>query len=46
VTVYLENGDRLEHAQQIAAHESPRATKLYDRTKDEITICEAERIQL
>jgi hypothetical protein len=43
---YLENGGRLEHAQQMAAHESPRTTKLYDRTKDEITIGEVERIQL
>jgi hypothetical protein len=31
---------------QMAAHESPRTTKLYDRTKDEITIGEVERIQL
>ena len=46
VTVYLENGGRLEHAQQMAAHESPRTTKLYGRTKDEITISEVERIQL
>jgi integrase len=45
VTVYLENEGRLEHAQQMAAHESPRTTKLYDRTKDEITIGEVERIQ-
>ena len=30
----------------MAAHESPRTTKLYDRTKDEITIGEVERIQL
>ena len=33
-------------AQQMAAHESPQTTKLYDRTKDEITIGEVERIQL
>jgi integrase len=46
VTVYLENGGRLEHAQQMAAHESPRTTKLYGRTKDEITIGEVERIRL
>jgi hypothetical protein len=46
VTVYLENGGRLEHAQQMAAHESPRTTKLYDRTKDEITLSEVERIRL
>jgi hypothetical protein len=46
VTVYLENGGRLEHAQQMAGHESPRTTKLYDRTKDEITLSEVERIRL
>jgi hypothetical protein len=42
----LENGGRLEHAQQMAGHESPRTTKLYDRTKDEITLSEVERIRL
>jgi hypothetical protein len=30
----MENDGRLEHAQQMAGHESPRTTKLYDRTKD------------
>ena len=35
ITIYLENDGRLEHAQQMAGHESPRTTKLYDRTKDE-----------
>jgi integrase len=45
VTVYLENR-RLEHAQQMAAHEFPRTTRLYDRTKDEITSGEVERNQL
>lgn len=34
----------LEVAQQIAAHESPKTTKLYDRTSDEITLDEIERI--
>jgi integrase/recombinase XerD len=28
----------MEHAQQIANHESPRTTKLYDRTNDAITL--------
>jgi hypothetical protein len=28
----------------MAAHESPRITKLYDRTGDEITLDEVERI--
>jgi hypothetical protein len=36
----------LEHAQQIAAHESPRTTKLYDRTSDQITLDEIERIAI
>jgi integrase len=44
ITAYMENGGSLEHAQQIAAHESPRTTKLYDRTNDEITLDEIERI--
>jgi integrase len=44
ITAYLENGGTLEHAQAIAAHESPRTTKLYDRTADTITLDEIERI--
>jgi site-specific recombinase XerC len=35
ITTYLENGGTVENAQAIAAHESPRTTKLYDRL-DEI----------
>ena len=45
ITAYLQNGGTLEHAQQIAAHQSPRTTKLYDRTKDEISLDEIERIK-
>lgn len=44
ITAYLENGGTIENAQAIAAHESPRTTKLYDRTSDEITLDEIERI--
>jgi integrase/recombinase XerD len=44
ITAYLLNGGTLERAQAIAAHESPRTTKLYDRTSDEITLDEIERI--
>jgi site-specific recombinase XerC len=44
ITAYLENGGTIEHAQAIAAHESPRTTKLYDRTGDAITLDEIERI--
>jgi len=46
ITAYLENGGTLEHAQQNAAHESPRTTKLYDRTSDQITLDEIERIAI
>jgi hypothetical protein len=43
---YLEAGGTLENAQAMAAHESARATKLYDRTGDEITLDEIERIRI
>jgi integrase len=46
ITAYLANGGALEHAQEIAAHESPRTTKLYDRTKERLTQDEVERIRL
>ncbi|MBX9638528.1 MAG: site-specific integrase [Mycobacteriaceae bacterium] len=46
ITAYLENGGTIENAQAIAAHESPRTTKLYDRTSDEITLDEIERIRI
>lgn len=46
ITAYLENGGTIETAQRIAAHESPRTTKLYDRTGDEITLDEIERIRI
>lgn len=39
-------GRTLENAQAMAAHESPRTTKLYDRTGDEITLDEIERITI
>jgi hypothetical protein len=53
--LWIENGGTLEHAQQtcppkapgrrqIAAHESPRTTKLYDRTTDQVSLDEIERI--
>lgn len=44
ITAYLENGGTIENAQAIAAHESPKTTKLYDRTSDQITLDEVERI--
>lgn len=46
ITAYLENGGTIENAQAIAAHESPRTTKLYDRTSDEVTLDEIEKIAI
>ncbi len=46
ITAYMKNGGRLEVAQQIANHESPRTTKLYDRSSDEISLDEIERIAI
>jgi integrase/recombinase XerD len=46
ITAYLEQGGTIENAQAIAAHESPRTTKLYDRTGDEITLDEVEKIAI
>src|ERR1700720_2861305 len=46
VTAHLANGGALEHAQEMAAHESPRTTKLYDPTKERLTQDEVERIRL
>jgi site-specific recombinase XerD len=44
ITAYLDAGGTIEKAQQIAAHESPRTTKLYDRTSDQISLDEIERV--
>jgi len=44
ITAYLHGGGTLECAQRIACHESPRTTKLYDRTSDDISLDEIERI--
>jgi integrase/recombinase XerD len=45
ITNFLQNGGSLESAQAIAAHESPQTTKLYDRTRDEISLDEIERVR-
>ena len=46
ITAYLEGGGTIEGAQAIAAHESPRTTKLYDRRGDMATIEEVQRIAI
>jgi len=44
ITAYLENGGTIENAQAIRRPRVARTTKLYDRTGDEITLDEVERI--
>ena len=44
ITTFLLNGGTVDKAHAIANHESPKTTKLYDRTSDEITLDEVERI--
>ena len=46
ITAYIKNGGRLEIAQQIAAHESLRATGLYDHRGDDVSLDEVERIAI
>lgn len=40
----MQNGGKLEIAQQMAGHESVRTTGLYDRRSDEIALDEVKRI--
>jgi hypothetical protein len=40
------NGGTLENAQAMADHASPRTTQIYDRTGDEVTLDEVERIAI
>ena len=46
ITTYLRNGGRLEVAQVMAGHETPRTTALYDRRLGEISLEEVERVVL
>jgi len=46
ITAYLKNKGTLEAAQQIANHESPRTTKLYDRRQDEISLDEVGKVSI
>jgi site-specific recombinase XerC len=46
ITAYLAHGGKLETAQRLAGHASPRTTQIYDRTDDAVTLDEVERIIL
>ena len=44
ITAFRANAGTLEQAQEIANHASPKTTKLYDRSSDQITLDMVERI--
>jgi len=46
ITTYLKNGGTLENAAAMANHASTRATQLYDRCHDDISLAAHERIRV
>lgn len=46
ITIYLENGGKIETARRIAAHADIKTTEIYDRREDLITLDEINRIHL
>jgi integrase/recombinase XerD len=46
VTEYMNSGGTIEIAQRIAGHTSPATTRIYDRSGDQLTLQEIERVQI
>jgi Phage integrase family len=46
VTEYMNSGGTIEIAQRIAGHTSPATTRIYDRSGDQLTLAEIERVQI
>lgn len=46
ITDYLKSEGTLEHAQTMAAHSSPRTSKLYDRRNDETALDEYDKVRI
>jgi integrase/recombinase XerD len=46
ITEYMNSGGMIEIAPQIAGHESSSTTRIYDRSRDRLTIEEIERVQI
>jgi len=44
ITEYMNAGGSLEIAQRIAGHSQLSTTKIYDRSRDRLTIAEIERV--
>ena len=45
ITNYMQNGGRIDIAQEWASHADPRTTGLYDRNTDKVSVEEVERIR-
>ena len=46
VTEYMNSGGTIEIAQRIAGHTSPSTSRIYDRSGDQLTLEEIERVQI
>ena len=46
ITEYMNSGGIIEIAQQIAGHKSSSTTRIYDRSRDRLTIEEIERVKI
>jgi len=46
ITNYMKNGGTLVEAQKMACHSDPRTTQLYDRSGDDVSLDEIERITI
>src|SRR4029077_1322509 len=46
VTEYMNSGGTIEIAQRIAGHTSSSTSRIYDRSADQLTLEEIERVQL
>ena len=46
VTQYMNSGGTIEIAQRIAGHTNPATTRIYDRSGDQLTLQEIERVQI
>ena len=44
ITAYLENGGTIENVQAIANYESPKTTKFYNRTSNQITLDDSAQV--
>jgi integrase/recombinase XerD len=42
----MNSGGTIEIAQRIAGHTSPSTTRIYDRSGDQLTLEEIERVQI